>query len=485
MPDVNQLRGTYISIAAWGRGIQEGRISPVAVVEQCLQRIYALDGRLGAFRKVLAEEAVQEAQAAELMLAAGHNLGPLHGIPFAVKDLIDVRGQPTTAGTSLMADNIAHRDAWVVRRLRQAGMILLGKTNTVQFAYSGIGINHDQGTPHNPWQAQHYIPGGSSSGSGVAVAAGMVPMALGTDTGGSIRIPAALCGITGLKTTVGRVSRRGIYPLSWSLDSVGPMVGSAADARLVYGAISGYDPHDPVTLTAPTPQGMMADDNQSIDGLRLAFAESCFWDDVDPEIEKAVRQTKAVFTKLGARVTSIPFPEAEEAHALNPKGRIITAEAYSNNRKWLENHFNDLDPVVAHRMLTGKETRAWEYFELQQAWERLRIKAHTALADVDALLVPTTPIAAEPLDQVDVDLESYNAKNVLYLRNTTIGNILNLCGLSVPCGFTATGLPIGLMIYGKSFDEEAILRVGQAFQGATQWHRQHPDLSWAAAPKSR
>ena len=206
-----------------GRDLRTGGLSPVELVERFLDRISALDPTLNAFRLVCPERALTQARAAEAALKAGLSSGPLHGIPYAAKDLFDAQGLPTTAGCRLLADNIAVEDSVAIRRLTQAGMILLGKTNTVQFAYSGIGINHDHGTPHNPWHRVHHVPGGSSSGSGVAVAAGLVPMALGSDTGGSVRIPASLCGTTGLKTTVGRVSRAGVYPLSWSLDSVGPL----------------------------------------------------------------------------------------------------------------------------------------------------------------------------------------------------------------------------------------------------------------------
>jgi aspartyl-tRNA(Asn)/glutamyl-tRNA(Gln) amidotransferase subunit A len=354
----------------------------------------------------------------------------------------------------------------------------LGKTNTVQFAYSGVGINHDHGTPHNPWCQTHYVPGGSSSGSGVAVAAGMVPVALGTDTGGSVRIPASLCGTTGLKTTVGRVSRAGVYPLSWSLDSVGCLTRSVEDAALVYQHLQGVDTYDETTW-ALAPQDVLKGLKTGVNGLKVAFAESVFWEDIDPEVEAAVRACGSVFEELGARVDRVEFPAAKEAQQLNPGGLIIAAEAYTLNKKLLEEQFDQLDPIVAHRMIKGKDVTADEYLQNNLNWKYLRAKAINDMHDIDALLVPATIAPAQPVADVDADMDIYGHWNLTYLRNTAIGNILNLCGLSIPCGYTKKGLPIGLMIYVKPFQEEMALRIGYAFQQATDWHRRTPELEWA------
>jgi aspartyl-tRNA(Asn)/glutamyl-tRNA(Gln) amidotransferase subunit A len=448
----------------------------VELAEHCIDRIESLDGRLNAFRLVCGERAINQAKAAEIAIKNGCDLGPLHGIPYAAKDLYDVKGLPTTAGTRLMENNTAGEDCFAVRRLTRAGMILLGKTNTVQFAYGGVGINHDHGTPHNPWHPVHHVPGGSSSGSAVAIAAGMVPMALGSDTGGSVRIPSSLCATVGLKTTLGRISRAGVYPLSWSLDTVGPLARSVEDAALVYQALHGPDANDETTACHPA-HDVLGSLKQGVRGLRLAFAESVFWDDVHPEVESTVRACGAVFESLGARVESIRFVEAEEAIRLNPRGLIIAAEAYAINKKWLEEHFDDLDPIVANRMIMGKTIPAHEYLSNTRGWTRLRGQAEQTLRDVDALLVPATMIPALPVADVDADQQTYMARNLSYLRNTVIGNILNLCGLALPCGFTEDGLPIGLMIYGKPFHEEIILRAGYAFEQATEWHTRTPDLS--------
>lgn len=465
----------FESLATLSRMVRAGELSPVELTEAFISRIEKYDPSLGAFRLTCPERALEEARAAQTRLSAGGDFGPLMGIPFAVKDLFDVEALPTSAGCRLLEKNIANKDATVVRRLLDAGMVLLGKTNTVQFAYGGAGINHDHGTPKNPWHSTPHLPGGSSSGSGVAVAAGMAPMALGSDTGGSVRIPAAFCGITGLKTTVGQVSRAGVYPLSFSLDSVGPLARSAEDAALVYSATAGPDPEDDSTAAAKT-SAVMSSLRTGIKGMRLAFAESVFFDDVDSEVEQACRASGEIFEFLGARVSSERFIAAEKARDLNPRGLIIAAEAYTFNQKLLENSFSELDPVVAHRMIKGKQIPAYEYLSTTLAWKRVRAEALETFRQVDALLCPTTMVPALPVEEVDRSIESYSEANLKCLRNSSIGNVLNLCGLSVPCGFTSKGLPVGLTIYAKPFDEATVLRIGHAFQQSTDWHLRTPQL---------
>ncbi len=460
-------------ISELSKGIRKKELSPTELTEQFLSRIDSLDGKFNAYRMVCSEKALGEAKAAEMAMQSGQDLGPLHGIPYAAKDLFDVKGLPTTAGSRLLEKDIAAEDAAVIQKLSRAGMVFLGKTNTVQLAYSGIGINHDHGTPRNPWHDTHHVPGGSSSGSAVAVAAGMAPMALGSDTGGSVRIPSALCGATGLKTTVGRVSRAGVYPLSWSMDSVGPLTRSAEDAALIYQAIQGEDIKDDTTCRQ-SPHDVMSGLTDGVRGLRLAFAETVFFDEVDSDIETAVRACGQVFKDMGAHIDRMKLPEAEAAWRLNSQGMIIVAEAYTNNKRLLEDHYDQLDPVVARRMINGKDIRAVDYLENMMEWKGLRNSIVKTLKDVDGLLVPTTRIPALPVDELDTDVDTYIAGNMGYLRNTSIGNILNLCGLSVPCGFTEKGLPVGLMIYAKPFQEDMALRLGYAFQQATDWHRRIP-----------
>jgi aspartyl-tRNA(Asn)/glutamyl-tRNA(Gln) amidotransferase subunit A len=468
----------YQSITELGRRLRTGELTPVALTEALLARIEDLDGALGAFQRVTPDLALAAARAAQAALEAGQDLGPLHGIPYAAKDLFDVRGLPTTAGTRLLADNIANDDSAVVARLARAGMILLGKTKTVQFAYGGAGVNRDLGTPHNPWHRTHHLPGGSSSGSAVGVAAGLAPMALGSDTGGSVRIPAALCGITGLKTTVGQVSRAGVYPLSWSLDSVGPLTRNVEDAALVYQVIQGPEIGDDTTHGRPL-QDVMTGLRGGVEGLRIGIAETVFWNDAHAEVASAVRSATEVFEGLGAHVRSLDFPAAADAVALNPRGLVIAAEAYTINRRFIDEHYDELDPIVASRMVNGRDVTAADYLQTTLDWKRLRLEAVRQLEDVDAVLCPTTPIPACTLSETNGDMEIYSHRNIMYLRNTAIGNILDLCGLSVPCGLTGDGLPIGLMIYGRPFHEDRVLRIGHAYQQATDWHLRQPDLSWA------
>ncbi len=478
---MNKKNLHYESIIDLANGIGKGEYSSTELTKYFLERIAALDDSLNAFQRLCPESALEQARVAdEARHSGGQEPGLLHGIPYAVKDLFNVSGLPTTAGAKLLEDNIAAEDSTAVRQLSRAGMILLGKTNTVQFAFSGVGINHDHGTPWNPWSREHHLPGGSSSGSGVAVAAGMVPMALGTDTGGSVRVPAALCGTVGLKATVGRISRAGVYPLSWTFDSVGCLTRTVEDAAVIYQYIQGPDINDESTLGIPT-HDVMQDLKVGVKGMHLAFAESVFQEDLDPGVEKAVRECGRVFEELGARVSSIEFGEARDALALNPGIVTIASEGYTLNKKLLEEKFDELDPVVANRMILGKDVAAGTYLENGYKARQLRAAAGNTLKDIDALLVPTTPLPALPVSEVDTDFENYFNRNALYLRNTCIGNVLNMCGLSLPCGFTTEGLPIGLLIYGKSFQEHVILRAGYAFQQITDWHRQAPDLSWAAA----
>jgi aspartyl-tRNA(Asn)/glutamyl-tRNA(Gln) amidotransferase subunit A len=292
-----------------------------------------------------------------------------------------------------------------------------------------------------------------------------------------VRVPAALCGTTGLKTTVGQVSRAGVYPLSWSLDSVGVLARSVEDAALVYQSIRGSDINDDTTLGLGS-QDVLKTLKGGVKGMRMAFAETVFFDEIHPEVDTAVRACGAVFKKLGAEVSSIDFPQAAEALKLNPGGVFIASEGYTLNKRWLEENFDQLDPVVAQRMIKGKDITAAEYLGNMLASKHLRAIVYNALKDVDALLVPTTCVPAKPVAEVDADMDTYLNHNMLYLRNTNIGNTLNLCGLNVPCGFTKEGLPIGLLIYGKPFQEEVILNIGYAFQQSTDWHRNTPNLSW-------
>ncbi len=468
----------YRTIAELGRAYRAGETGPVAVTTALLARIKKLDPRLRAFIRVTEERALAAAAAAEAQLKGGLDLGPLHGIPYAAKDLYDVRGLPTTAGTHLLNDNIATDDCTVVNRLEGAGMVLLGKTYTVQFALGIVGINHDQGTPHNPWHETAYIPGGSSSGTAVAVAAGMTPMGLGSDTGGSVRTPAALCGIVGLKTTVGRISRHGIYPLSWTLDSAGPLTRTVEDAALVYQALQGPDAGDPATLGV-APDDVLRHLNDGVKGLRIAFAGAPFFNDVDPEVEAAVREAGKVFEAAGAQLSTIDMPEAVEAMNDADSRSVVLGEAVAINQELLENHADELDPVVRDLLELGQGMSASMHAAGQHKLMALQASVTDTLRDIDAVIVPTTKKPAHPMAEVDASIDSYRAIYRSYMGNTMPGNYLNLPGVSLPCGFSSDGLPIGLQVMAKPFQEHMALRVAQAYERETEWHTRHPDLGWA------
>ena len=467
----------YRTIVALGQAIRTGELSAAAITEHFLDRIDALDPSLGAFTVTCRDRALAQARVADVQLGVGIDLGPLHGIPYVAKDLYDVAGLPTTAGTRLLAGNVPAADCTVIDRLTRAGMVLLGKTITVQFAYGGAGINTDHGTPHNPWHPEPHLPGGSSSGTGVAVAAGLAPMGLGSDTGGSVRIPASMCGVTGLKTTVGRVSRAGIYPLSQSLDSAGPLTRDAADAAIVYEAMQGTDPADPTTR-GQSPHDVTSGIARGVAGLTLGVPRAVFWEDCDAEVETRVREAIAHLESLGARVIDIEFEQAESARRLNPRGLVIAAEAYDVNRRLVDSKFDDLDPIVAFRLVKGRDVPAHEYLATVRAWEEMRARTVAVLDGIDGLLCPTVMVPPVPVEEALASTETYTERNLQALRNTSIGNILGLCGLSVPCGFTSRGLPVGLMIYGKPFDEARVLRIGHAYQRETDWHRRFPLLDW-------
>jgi aspartyl-tRNA(Asn)/glutamyl-tRNA(Gln) amidotransferase subunit A len=466
-------------IEVLSKRIHDGSLLPVALMEHFLDRAEALNEALGAFQLLPREQALEAARAAELALSSGHDAGPLHGIPFAAKDIIDVRGLPTTAGSNGLLNNIAERDATVVERLRRAGMVLMGKTRTVQFALGAPGVNRAQGTPHNPWAKEHHVPGGSSSGSAVAVAAGLVPMALGTDTGGSVRMPAGLCGTVGLKPTVRQVSRAGVFPLSDTLDSVGPLTLSVTGAAWVHQALHGVDPRDPMTATASR-QDVLSGLEDGAPGLRIALAEGLFLEDQDAEVTAAIEAAAATLSGLGTEVQRIPLPEAAQALAANPRLRISSVEAALAHEERLPN-FGFYDDTVAFRLAEGREVSAVDYLRARRASAALAAEAEHALRDIDVFISATTPSVARPLAEVDATEDSYKHWNTRYSRNTVIGNLLNLCAVSVPCGFSADGLPIGLMIHAKAGDEALALRAALAFEAASDWHQRKPDLShWQA-----
>jgi aspartyl-tRNA(Asn)/glutamyl-tRNA(Gln) amidotransferase subunit A len=444
------------------------RLSPVAVVDAFLARVAAQNQRLHAYIDVYADDARLSAEAADKAIRSGHRIGPLHGVPIALKDLIDLEGRVTTGGSAVWRERRSPTTATLARKLIAAGMIVLGKTHTVEFAMGGWGTNHHMGTPWNPWDpAVARTPGGSSSGSGVAVASAMAPWAIGTDTGGSVRLPASWCGLTGLKTTIGRVSCHGILPLAPSLDTPGPMARSVEDAALLFSVMQGTDPLDRLTLSAPPPADPFATLRRGVKGLRLARMPQGERDGCDPEMLAAYDGALAVLAREGANIVDVKLPIVF-ADATVATGRIIGSEAYRLIGALVDDPALPIDPAVRPRIQLGRDIRAHQY--LAALAERDRMKADFLAAldgdGIDALLTPTTQTAAIPNDDVD--------QNATPAHFTRVFNLLEMCALAVPNGFTAGGLPLSLQIACRPYDEAMALRIGWAYQQATDWHTRRP-----------
>jgi len=466
----------FASIAELAALIRRRQLSPVELVDLYLERIEQYDPAFNAYICPTAGLARAQARAAEIQIAAGIYLGPLHGIPLAFKDLIDVAGLPSTGGSILLRDNIAEANATVARRLFAAGAILLGKTHLVEFAFGGTGVNHHYGTPVNPWDpTTHRLPGGSSSGSGVAVAAGLAPAALGSDTGGSVRIPSSFCGLVGLKPTFGLLPNTGVLPLDPTLDSVGPLCHTAEDCALLHQVMAGPDPIAPETHDQSCTAVLDALDGD-LAGLRLCFPREYFWNDVDEEVEAAVRASAQVFAELNVHVDETSLDVLDELVEWRNGPSTTAVEAYLYHQPNLEAHLDRFDPIVSERMLDGRDTLATDYLRQIQERNQLRRKALIALENIDFLITPTTPFTAPILEEIDRD-GVYFPVNGLCLRNTIAVNLLDLCAVSLPCGFTRAGLPIGLQLIGKPHDEARLLRLARAFEQATDYNRQTPDLT--------
>src|SRR6266568_6685479 len=421
------------------------RLSPVDLVEVALARIGAADAKLHAFVEVYAAEARLAAEAADKAIRSGHAVGPLHGIPIALKDLIEIEGRVTTGGSQVWRERRSTCTATLARRLIAAGLIVIGKTHTVEFAMGGWGTNQHRGTPWNPWDVEvARTPGGSSSGSGVTVAAGFAPWAIGTDTGGSVRLPASWCGLTGLKTTIGRVSTYGILPLSPTLDTPGPLARSAEDAALLYRAMQGPDPLDPHTLGVP-PGDLTEEWKRGFRGMRLARMPEQERGIVAGDVLAAYDESLDVLAGLGAEIEKIELPLGfADAGALN--GRIMSAEAYSILGEVVDDKNLPLDEDVRPRIRAGRDISARDYLSaLTEREERKRAFA-AAFASFDALLTPTTPMTAVPLDAVD------QSKTPAHF--TRFANLLDLCALAVPNGI-ANGLPTSLQIIGPAMTRKA------------------------------
>jgi aspartyl-tRNA(Asn)/glutamyl-tRNA(Gln) amidotransferase subunit A len=457
---------TYLPAHQLAAEIAARRLSPVDIVEAFLARIAALDGKLHAYIDIYGDDARLAAEAADKAIRSGHSVGPLHGVPIALKDLIDLEGRVTTGGSMAWRDRRSPATATLARKLIAAGMIVLGKTHTVEFAMGGWGTNEHLGTPWNPWDlGTARTPGGSSSGTGVAVASGMAPWGIGTDTGGSVRLPASWCGLSGLKTTIGRVSTYGILPLAPSLDTPGPMARSVEDAALLYSVMPGPDPLDPRTLSAPPPQHLTAGLRRGVKGLRLARMPQGERDGCTPEVLAAYDAALDALGRLGAEIVDLPLP-CRFADATRAVGRIIASEAYQLVGKLVDDPALPIDPAVRPRIQPGVRITAPDYLAALAERDAMKRAFLGAFQEVDALLTPTTQTPAIPVDSID--------QTTTPAFFTRFVNLLELCALSVPDGFTAAGLPLSLHIICRPYDEATALRIGWAYQQATDWHERHP-----------
>jgi aspartyl-tRNA(Asn)/glutamyl-tRNA(Gln) amidotransferase subunit A len=448
-------------------------VSPVEIVNAHLERIEGTEGVLNSFITLLPEQAREAARRAETQIQRGNYLGPLHGIPVGLKDLFNTAGVRTTSGSRIFDTFVPEEDCTVAARFHQAGAILLGKLNMHQFAYGPTGENPDYGHMHNPWNPE-LVSGGSSGGSGSAAAAGQCTITMGSDTGGSVRIPAALCGIVGLKPTYGRVSRHGLTPLSWSLDHPGPMVRTVEDAALTMNAIAGYDPRDVGSARIDVPDYTEALTGD-VRGLRIGVPSEYFDAPLDPEVAQAVRDALDLLERLGASVVPVSFPMFELSQAIS--GAILMSEAAAYHRELLAKDGHNLYPPVRLRLESGLFVSAVDYLKAQQGRSIYDREVRKLLEQVDLLAGPTEPVTAPVLlaEQVQAGEDTVGTTAAL-TQYTRPYNITGSPAISVPCGFSASGLPIALQLAGRAFDEMTVLRAAHAYEQATEWRHRRPPI---------
>jgi aspartyl-tRNA(Asn)/glutamyl-tRNA(Gln) amidotransferase subunit A len=462
---------TTLTIPEAARRLANKDFSPVELTQAALERIERLNPRLNAFITLLPEQAMAAAKIAARDILAGRHRGPLHGIPIALKDLCATKGVRTTSGSKILQDHMPTEDATVATRLAEAGAIVLGKLHMNEFAYGPDGDNAHYGRVRNPWNLE-CISGGSSSGSGAAVAASLCLGALGTDTGGSIRIPSALCGIVGLKPTYGRVSRYGITPLCWSLDHAGPMAKRVKDVAWLLQAMAGYDAQDPSTVQRPVPDCAAAL-NGDVRGLRIGIPREYFYEALDPEVEGAARQAIAVMKGLGASTHEVSWPSLR--YATLAALIIVLAEASAFHEPWIRTRPQDYHPDIALRLKWGLLLPTSAYLKALRLRALMCQDVAHLWREVDILMTPATAMAApQPrTTQVRLGHREMSTREAL-LRLMRPFNLTGLPALSIPCGFTSAGLPIGLQIAGKPFDEATVLRAAYAYERATDWHQRQP-----------
>ena len=441
-------------------------VSPVELTQAFIARIERLNPTLNAFITVTEEQALQQAREVEAEIQRGQWRGPLHGIPLALKDLIDTAGIRTTAASAVFKDRIPAEDAEVVRRLKAAGAVLLGKLNMHECAYGGTSVPSYYGAVHNPWNPGR-IAGGSSGGSAAAVAAGLCIGALGSDTAASIRHPAAYCGVVGLKPTYGRVSTRGLIPLSWSLDHIGPLCRSAMDAALLLEAIAGFDPVEPSSIDRPTECYANAVDDRSA-SQRIGLVRRPYFDHLDPEIEAAVNAAIEELARITADVREVELPYT------NVLLTIASAEAYAFHKPNFTRTPQLYQPMTRRRLEQAASISAADYVNARREMERLRGGADSAFSNVDLLVTPTTAITPMSIESGYLDPPLPSDGTPVEFRNTHMFDVLGLPAISVPCGFTRDGMPIGLQIAGPRFGESRVLTLAHAYQQVTDWHARFP-----------
>jgi aspartyl-tRNA(Asn)/glutamyl-tRNA(Gln) amidotransferase subunit A len=456
-----------LSIRECGRRLRDGSLTSTALTRHHLDRIAALDGPLHGFNTVAAEAALAEAEAADRALAAGEDKGPLHGIPYGVKDIYDTAGVLTSCQSHLRKDHVPDRDCTAVARLRAGGAVLLGKNATIEFATGGPSDETFFPPARNPWNLDH-VPGGSSSGSGASVAAGLCRMSMGSDTGGSIRGPASLCGTVGIKATYGRVSRRGVFPLSYTLDHCGPLAWTVEDAALALQVVAGHDPEDPASADVPVPDYTAGLDG-GVDGLRIGFVRSFLGDrdDVDPAVATALDDAAAQLEALGAVVEDVALPPYDLFHAA---GRtILLSECYAVHEQDLKTRPELYGRPTRERLMVGAFVRGSDYVQAQRVRRELaQIVERDVFARYDVLLAPSAIKPAGRFDAIpDGPLGPMPMMTIPF--NVTGHPAMALC-----CGFTAEGLPLSMQLVGRPFDEATLFRAGRAYERATDWRARRP-----------
>jgi aspartyl-tRNA(Asn)/glutamyl-tRNA(Gln) amidotransferase subunit A len=456
----------FLGLADAAELIRARKLSPVEYTQALLDRTTRLDGRYHAYIRLTPDVALAAARQAESEITAGRWKGPLHGIPFALKDIIDVAGLPTTAHSKVLIDNVAAADAPVTARLKAAGGIMMGKLATHEFAIGGPSFDLPWPPAVNPWGGKHF-PGGSSSGSGVALAAGLVPAALGTDTGGSVRNPASMCGITGLKPTYGRVSRRGVLPLAYSLDHVGPMTRTVRDNALLLQILAGHDPEDPGSADVAVPD-YAADLDRGAKGLKLGLVRHFYTTDMQahPEQVQAIERVGEILRELGAEVREIRLEPLEDYAACTRL--IIRCEAYAIHRRWLAERPGDYGELARQRILDGAAVSAADYIDALRMRARLTRRTLDAFSGIDAALTVSNMDPTFPIDDAEASLRAYPRQ----ARQPF--NVTGQPAIAIPAGFTKNGLPLSLQLIGHPFHEAMVYRIAQAYERATAWTERHP-----------